>query len=123
MSLAKIGVVYFALEQLDKASSTFEKAIEIRRKLMKEDHLEKAKLFNNLGAVQYQKGNKKAALKKFTEALQIQKQCLDGIRRESLVHDSSNTLSNMGKVYLDLDDYDMAFYCFEEALMVSPMIQ
>ena len=28
----------------------------------------------------------------------------------------------MGKVYLDLDDYDMAFYCFEEALMVSQMV-
>lgn len=119
VSLVRIGFVYFALEQLDEALNAFEKALEIRKQILQRGHLESAKIVNNIGVVYYQKGNYAAALKCFMEALQVQRLWTEkSIRRQSLIYETSVTLSNMGKVYVACDDYDMAFNMYEEALMV-----
>lgn len=114
-----MGLTYFALEQLDKALESFQKALDIRNKLQKRDQLEVAKIYNNMGCVYYQKGDKLAALNLFIDALQIQRRFFQPIKRESLIHDTSITLGNMGKIYVEQNDFDMSFFLFEEALMVS----
>jgi tetratricopeptide (TPR) repeat protein len=79
----------------------------------------RAKLLNNVGATYYQMSNFIDALKYFTTALEIQRRWLEGpVRRESSVFDGSVTLGNMGKVYLEQADYNMAIYVYEEALLV-----
>ena len=89
-------------------------------KYQKVGNLEIAKLCNNIGAVYYQKGDKKLALKKFEEAFDIMKRLVEGpVRRESLVYDTSIILSNMGKIYLERKKYEMAYRMLEHALMVS----
>jgi tetratricopeptide (TPR) repeat protein len=118
--LSKIGLAYFALEQLDKAMEALEKALDIRKTYQKSGNLEVAKLQNNIAAIHYQKGDKKMALKKYKEALEIMKKLIEGpVRRESIMYDTSVILSNMGKIYLERKNYDMAYHMIEEALMVS----
>ena len=80
----------------------------------------RAKILNNLGVAHYQQSDFAAALGAFTAALEIQRQWLDGpVRREPIVYDASVSLSNMGKVYIGMKDYDLAFYVLEEACLVS----
>lgn len=118
--MSKLGLAYFALEQLDKALETFEKALETRKKVLQHDTLEIAKILNNIATVHYQKGDSKTAMKKLNEALNIMKQFMEGpIRRESIVYDTSVILSNMGKIHLERKKFEMAYLMLEEALMVS----
>ena len=41
------------------------------------------------------------------------------VRREGIVFDTSVTLSNMAKTYLQLNDSEMTFYMYEEALLLQ----
>lgn len=120
VSLSKIGLAYFAMEQLDKSLGAFERALEIRKTYPNSGNLEIAKLCNNIAIVHYHKGDKKVALKYFKKALFIMKRFIEGpVRRESLVYDVSMILSNMGKIYLEKKSNDKACSMFEEALLVS----
>ncbi len=120
VSLSKIALAYFALEQVDKALEALEKALDIRKKHQKHGNLEVAKLHNNIAAIHYQKGDKKLALRQLKDALEIMNKFIEGpVRRESLVYDTSVILSNMGKIYLERKNYDMAYRMLEEALMVQ----
>ena len=79
----------------------------------------RAKILTNIGVVQYHRRNYAASLKTFTAALEIQRHWLEGrVRRQAMVFDAALTLSNMGKVYMEKGDYDLAFFVFEEACMV-----
>ena len=107
--MSKLGLAYFALEQLDKSLEALEKALDIRRKYHVHGNLEVAKLYNNIAAIYYQKGDKKAAMKKFKEAFKMMKKLIEGpVRRSSLVYDTATIISNMGKIYLERKKYDSA---------------
>ena len=109
-------MAHFALDNIDQAIRSFMGALTI----VVEESASRAKLLNNLGVAHVHNGNNVEALKLFTSALEIQRQWLDGpVRRESIVYDAAITLGNMGKVYLDQSDYDLAYYVFEEACLVS----
>ena len=120
VSLSKVGLAYFALEQLDNALEALEKALNIRKKILQHGSLEIAKLLNNIASIHYQKGDTRSALKKFNEALEIMKIFMEGpIRRESIVYDTSIILTNIGKIHLERKKYDLAYRMLEEALMVG----
>jgi tetratricopeptide (TPR) repeat protein len=73
-----------------------------------------------LGVVHYQSQDLVSALKHFTAALEIQREWLDGpVRRESIVYDATVTLGNMGKCYLQRQDYVTACFVYEEALLLQ----
>jgi tetratricopeptide (TPR) repeat protein len=98
-------------------------ALEMALTMTPADHIIRAKVLNNLGIAYYFQRDHNAALKEFTKALEIQRQWLEGpLRRETTVYDAAVTLSNMGKVYLQLSDYDLAFYLYEEALLLLTTI-
>lgn len=87
------------------------------------DHLIRAKVLNNLGAAYYFNRDGKTAVKEFTKALEIQRQWLEGpLRRETTVYYAAVTLCNMGKVYLELSDFNLSFYLYEEALLLLTTI-
>ena len=68
----------------------------------------------------YQGANFSEALKAFTAGLDIQRTWMEGrVRREGIVFDTSVTLSNMAKTYLQLNDSEMTFYMYEEALLLQ----
>ena len=119
MSLAKLGLVQFALERYSDALSSFNRALSVRRGFLPFDHPEMAKLHNNAGAVYHHRGDAVAALKSFTKALDVQRSWIEGtVRREAIVHDGSVVLNNMGWVYLHKDEADMALNVYEEALLL-----
>jgi pentatricopeptide repeat protein len=45
------------------------------------------------------------------------------MKRESLLYDASVVIGNVGRVYVEQGDYDMALYMYEETLMVRGFIQ
>jgi len=120
VTYSKLGLIQFALEQLEPALESFERAYKIQRLVNNNNNLELSKIINNIGVTQYQRGDISSALKNLIESLEIQRKWLNGpIRRESNVYEASVTLCNMGKVYLEKNDYDMSFYAYEEALMLQ----
>jgi len=116
VSMMRKGMAAFALERLDLSLISFESALS----LMPEKSVARAKTLNCMGVAHYQKGDFVTALKEFTSALEIQRQWLDGpVRRESIVYDATVSLSNMGKLYMERSDYAMAYYVYEEALLLQ----
>mmetsp|Transcript_6659 Transcript_6659/g.9771 ORF Transcript_6659/g.9771 Transcript_6659/m.9771 type:complete len:945 (-) Transcript_6659:28-2862(-) len=117
VSLARQAMIYITLERFGSAFRATSQALGIRQTLNDQDHMEVSKLYINIGMIRFLQGDKKLALKDLTTALQIQRKWLDGsLCRESVLFDTSVTLSNMGKIYLEREKYDMAAYLFSEAL-------
>lgn len=109
------GIAYLALESYDDSVNSFTIAL----RLTPAENATRAKILNNLGVAHYLRNDLTSALEAFTGALEIQRQWLDGpVRREPIVYDASVSLSNMGKVYIDMKDYELAFYVLEEACLV-----
>lgn len=109
------GDALFAQQSFEEALKAYNLALG----MSPAEDATRAKIFNNIGVVQYYMDDLNPALKSLTSALEIQRQWLDGsIRRESIVYDSSVTLDNMGKVYLRKKDFQLAYFVYEEACMV-----
>jgi len=122
VSIVRKGMAYFALERFDEAIEVWNTALSMTQP----DHAVRAKILNNLGVAHYHNGDlgsHSAALKDFTASLEIQRQWFqDLIRRETNVYDAAVTLGNMGKLYLEQTDYDLAYYVYEEALLLQTTI-
>lgn len=113
------GLAQFALGRYEDALFCLELAFD----MTPESDIARSKLLNNMGVVCYQKGQYMQALQKFTLSLELQRGWLDGsVRRDSIVHEASITLSNMGKLYLERGDCDLAYFVYEEALLLQTTI-
>ena len=109
----------FALEKFDEAVAILETCLV----QSDEDGVVRAKVLNNLAVVHYHKGEVSKALRYLAAALEIQREWLDGdVRRESIVYDASVSLSNMGKLYLWRDDFELCSAVYEEALLLQTSI-
>lgn len=116
VSLARRGIAYFALNSFNEARQSFEAALDI----CQVEDATRAKILGSLAVVHYQLEDYGKAIKLFTSALEIQRQWLDGpVRREALVYDASVTLTNLGKCYQRKDDYDLAYFVYEEAWLLQ----
>jgi Tfp pilus assembly protein PilF len=119
VSLVRKGTALFALGRYDEAIAAFEVALP----LMPRNHIVRAKVQNNLGTAYFQQMDYVAALKHFTVSLETQRNWLDAsVRRETLVTDASVTLCNMGRVYMERSDNDLASQVYEEALLLQTTI-
>ena len=117
VSYVRQGQALFALRQFDDALQYFQKALALTS--AQEQVVIRAKVLTNVGVAYYLLGNVSQALESFTQALAIQRKLLDGpVRRELLVLDTSVTLNNMGKLYLECNDHAMAGFIYEEALLL-----
>lgn len=114
-SISRKGEACFAVGDLKGAISALEAALSITSP----QHLVCAKVLNNLGVAYYFDRGGKPALKEFIKSLSIQRNWLEStIRRESMVYDAVITLGNMGKVYLELAEFDLSLHAYEEAVLL-----
>lgn len=119
VSLARKALSLFALDRFEGSLECLYEA----RNMLPVDSPSRAKLLNNIGVVRYHQRDYAAALNEFTKALEIQRLWLDeGVRRESIVYDTAVTLGNMGKLHLEQGDCDLAYYVYEEALLLQTTI-
>lgn len=117
VSMARKGLALFALDRLDEAKSIWQVALSSRNDLVH------AKIRHNLAVLSYRRNDLSGALKQLIQALQIQRSFLDSpVRREGVVLDAALTLSNMGRVYLERCDYDLAAHVYEEALLLQTTV-
>jgi tetratricopeptide (TPR) repeat protein len=119
VSLVWKGLAQFAQGRFEDALFCHELALE----MTPSGDITRSKMLNNMGVVLYQMKHYMLALQKFTLSLEIQRGWLQGpVRRDSLVHEASLTLSNMGKLYLERGDYDLSYFVYEEALLLQTTI-
>ena len=119
VSMVRKGMAQFALGRLDDALFAMELAID----MVTDDEIARAKILNNMGVIYYQQRKYAPALKQFTSSLEIQRRFLEGpLRRDGMVYDAATTLGNMGKLYLEKADYSLAYYVYEEALLLQTTI-
>ena len=71
-----IGAVYSAMGEYSKALSSFEKALEIRRKSLPSNHPDLAASYNSIGNVYSKMGEYSKALSSFEKALEISRKAL-----------------------------------------------
>jgi tetratricopeptide (TPR) repeat protein len=119
VSMVREGMAQFALGRFDEALFCMELALP----MMPQDSIVASKVLNNIGACNYMKRDFMTALKDFTRSLEIQRQWLEGsVRRDGIIYDTACVLSNMGKLYLHREDCHLAYYVYEEALLLQTTI-
>lgn len=112
MSLVRRGEAHFALGFFNDALDSFEQALG----MSPHEDTTRAKILNNIGVVNYQCKNYDQALEYFVLALEIQRKWLDSsIRRQPIIYDTSVTLGNIGKLYLQKNEYKLSYSAFEES--------
>ena len=110
--MVRRGEAHFALEFYNDALDDFEEALLIST----QEDTTRAKILNNIGVVNYQCKNYDHALQYFVLALEIQRKWLDtSIRRQPIIYDTSVTLGNIGKLYLQKNEYRLSYSAFEES--------
>jgi hypothetical protein len=115
VSLGREAIALFALEKYSDAIHV----LKMTLKIVTRENATRAKILNNIGVCFYQKRDFVEAMKAFTSALEIQRVWLDAkVRRDTIVFDASVTLGNMGKLYLEQENYYLSFFVNEEALVV-----
>jgi tetratricopeptide (TPR) repeat protein len=118
-SLVQKATANFAAGDLKAAISDLECSLN----MTSPEHFLRAKVLNNLGVAYYFHRGGKPALKEFIMSLEIQRRWLEStIWREAPVYDAAITLCNMGKVYLELSEFDLSFRAYEEALLMLTSI-
>ena len=119
VTLSRKAAACFGVGRFGEAIAGLKEALAI----IPADHLIRAKLLNNLGVIYYFQNDFGGALREFTSGLEIQRDWVEGpVRRENTVYDTAVTLSNMGKVYVETSDNEIASYLYEEALLLETAI-
>ncbi len=98
-----IGMVYHDQGEYNKAFEYYSKALEIRERVLGNDHPSTAVSYNNIGAVYNNQGNYSQALKCHFKALEIN-QIIFGIDHPW----TATYYENIGMVYENLGDYRKA---------------
>ena len=120
VSFAKRGTILFGLNDFEASLHSYRCAVEVLSKHPSKHHAMRAKLENNIGCSLFQQSKFVEALQHFTASLEMQRPSVEGsVRREAAVFNCGLTLTNLGKVYLALDDKEMAVYVYEEALLLQ----
>lgn len=115
VSIFRKGIALFALSKFPEAMAAFEETSA----LLEEKSATLAKVLTCMGVIRCKEKSFVAALKDFTSALEIQREWLESsVRREWIIHDSAVTLNNMGILYMQRGHCDLAYFVYEEALLL-----
>ena len=99
MSLQKLALFYYNLEDYQKAKEPLQIALDIFNKVG-EEYKSYVNCLYNLGAVYYHLGNYNKVEELFLQALEIEQKILLGEDQKEY----ANNLFNMGKLYEEFDD-------------------
>ncbi len=105
-----IGSVYNSKGDFDTALEYFEKAKDIREKVLGLEHSDTAISYNNIGGVYDSKGDLDNALKYFEKAKDIREKVL-GFEHP----DTATSYNNIGYIYDSKGEYDKALEYYEKA--------
>ena len=109
----RLGNIYYHLGDYEKAQPLYEKALDIREKVLGEKHPDTATSYNNLAGLYESLGDYEKALPLYKKALKINKEVLG----ES--HPSTATsYNNLAGLYRFLGDYEKALPLYEKALKI-----
>jgi len=94
-----IGMVYNNLGLYDQATSLLERALEIRRSVLGNEHLEVSESLHSLGVLIYSKGDYPTAERLFREVLSVRRKLLgdEHIDVASILNDLAMTVMAQGK--------------------------
>ena len=109
-----LGCDYDDLGDYDKALEYHNKALEIRKDVLGENHPDTADSYSNLGIVYKNLGNYDKALGYHNKALEIKKDVLGENHPNTAM-----SYNNIGVVYDDLGDYDKALEYYFKALEIT----
>ena len=109
-----IGNVYHKLGDYDKALEYHNKALEIKKDVLGEDHPNTAHSYNNIGNVYRNLGDYDKALEYHFKGLEIKKDVLGENHC-----DTAGSYNNIGLVYYRLRDYDKALEYQNKALEIK----
>jgi len=131
-SLVELGILQLSKNIYDEALDTLEEALEIQDRkeynTVAKDRsraaLQKAKILNNIGCVHFESGNVEGAMEAYEKSLFIQRDIfkignLSGIPGFLAL---STTICNLGYVYMDKLDWELAVFQFEDALQIQKSI-
>jgi CHAT domain-containing protein/Tfp pilus assembly protein PilF len=113
-SYNKLGFLYLNLAKYDSTLVYWKKALNIRKELLGENHLDVATSYNNIGNVYSEKGEYELASENLFKSLQI--------RKELLGENSfpvASCYNNIGNVYKDMNEYDMALEYYFKSLQIK----
>jgi CHAT domain-containing protein/Tfp pilus assembly protein PilF len=108
------GVRLYGAGKYDEARPLFERAIEIRERVLGADHLEVAYSLNDLGVTYYTKGAYAKAGPLFQRAFEIKEKTLGPEHPEV-----ASALNNLAIFYFHSSDYSRAESLFERALAMT----
>ncbi|CAF1322944.1 unnamed protein product [Rotaria sp. Silwood1] len=108
-----LGIVKSQQGQYEKDITFYEKALEISRKTLPEDHPSLANTYNNIGAAYNKMGDYSKALEYYEKAHKIKEKALSP---DDL--DLALSYSNIGVVYDDMGEYSKVLEFYEKALKI-----
>lgn len=108
-ALTGLSMVYYAMEQYDKALVSDDQALGIRKTLS--DSLGVAESMNNLGNDNYRLGRFDTALGLFNDSLTI-------LKTQNVPQRVAARLSNVGNVYADMGQFDKALESYNSAVEI-----
>ena len=102
-----LGRAYTNLQQYDKALKHLENCIHVIEEIDGSKHV-KAHALNNIGQVYYKNGEYNKAINYFNESLKLREE-------SNFISGQAQSLTNLGKTYLQLDKFDIS----KESLLKS----
>ena len=113
-SLNNLGVLYKNMGDYKAAEPYYKKALEIRKKVLGEEHPDYASSLFNLGLLYYDMGDYKTAEPYYKQSLEIRKKALGEDHP-----DYASSLNNLGVLYSDMGGYKAAEPYYKQALEIK----
>ena len=101
--LEKLGDLYSEMGEFKSAEPFLKKELELKKKVLGEQHPDYAMSLNNLGDLYSKMGNYKAAEQYYKQSLEIRKKVLGEEHT-----DYASNLNNLGVLYSEMGDYKSA---------------
>ncbi|CAF3469288.1 unnamed protein product [Rotaria sp. Silwood1] len=112
-----LGSVYDDMGEYSKALSYYERALDIREKVLSPNHPDLALCYNNIGSVYANMGKYSEALLYYEKDLKISQQS-----RTSIHPNLAISYHNIGNVYAIMGEYSKALSSYEQALAIDKAI-
>lgn len=104
-----VGNIYFHKDTFLAAQKYYDQALQIFDQT--KNQLGKAKIYNNLGALNHSKNNYVDALKYYQKSLTIREKLND-------YSGMGKTFNNIGNVHFSQENYDLALYYYDKSLTI-----
>ena len=115
--ISDIAYLMYYVAEYKKAEELYKKALEIRERILGEEHPDTATSYNNLGVVYARQGEYKKAEELYKKALEIRERILGEEHP-----DTATSYNNLGVVYARQGEYKKAEELYKKALEIRERI-